>query len=1561
MQTLGESVNVQDPQVWQHALLALDALAAEGRVPDTNQANRESEIAKYRNGYGVLWFAGTGSIQGVVQLDQDPNQRSNPRPLSEEHLLELTNVFATKGVVDDRRTPIRIKAPPQGLPKNLLASMKAVNINDSSSPIPTLELIREHPDVETRLECEIFALSDGKQLLSDSEVMERKAELNRLRALRQLATLINGNHRINAMIAVGKSLEDAALHIATCERNQVDGFDAKAEWDRLMKSLKSATYVVEVFAYDTPPHVLAWLSENEQARPQYSPLAGEAVWCLVENQKTVAQVMIDNGQATDREDAIAQLNKLSDCKETSVGITPGESELLSRLATLPMNRRGTSLGDKECISLMSCPTTLEMAYDTRAALCVYNRRINNSHAKAMLNDHGAALTAFTWLGARLLIQITNTSLGIGLEDAENFVASIDPETIDSKGLVQARVHYSNLTSNPQEIPALLSLWEPDGHSLFEKSATEHIYDAGFSLCKPDCNDPKFVTQVRRMYLGFGKSMIHGCNGNERARRFGTAASLYALLPLWTIGTIANEQFFYPAAILPSKTTYSAYEKMVKSTGESLGGWMLEYLMDQYQLPWTAGSSSVGSSRQSANWWGRLPGEHQILLRCFRNSRLGSVDARLSTALEMLEDPRFTEAIKQIDGAMTGEKPNQKLAAGTDAQSLRVACHAMKCGKASFPILSNIIPRIGNCHGTHSQMQEKLREARKGVKAFLFGTETSVDDLYSAHPVLSIIPKVYFVNSKIQEWALGWNDDSKKMMGTATSCMGWFLVSEELRLSIMPAVATKLPASRFLFYVSRWLDTLEDKEPWWHNIPGLIENSPTMNKARVARPVLHRPESPIKRKGSRRGNVTSKSTSTVLPPNSSVCSTAPLAISATNRAITSLEPTTLVKPSRPGAQSSSKDGSQAVSDHAPPAPRSDTDDLQPKRTRRPRTTISQEIIQDDKEHEVEEEDELPAPERVLSSSHSLNSRREHVPPLDSNQTTKEHSRFAQQSAKEFPVSSSKHRSSLLKPGMLPVLDSVSYSDTINPGHVLLGNHSLVEHGLDISFACQRHIDAPEEAAEEDQERITDDMELVIKDIMEERQRLRKSLMALLEMSTKTLEEFPYAAEYTVSMLPHSVQMCKDAFVSRVAEILAQGYSEPGYKPGTGMLDALAMVASDGLYTNELFHIDSGGFLHYHTGSTYPKGIQPYLTASELATTFKSPVGGGDPATLHDAWQRMSHFIPIHGYGRNTAETVNRGVDGLFAIIANEKLSSGLDSQVLAAPATVADDQPMGDADTSIPDLNFIRTRIRNLLTDGDLLRKEGIFELVPCESHLIVDGYRPAISTAIYDAYVPPGASTKIARDAKKFQTEAHQIWMSTVKSNMESSPPSQPGQEGKPKQPEDSRHNHAYATSLRSQVPRKAIEPRISLGQPRGGLKLMDRASAQSFPGSRSPIDARSVFAPSQLVGNSGLLASPSFTSAQPPRRFRSTTPATPDRTQRMPQDEEISDSELEIKDFLRDSVMRDTGYGDTGYESQEHISECGESDSSSVDTNRYQGLGKRGRSPSMQRSPELIRKSSRL
>ncbi|CAE6501763.1 unnamed protein product, partial [Rhizoctonia solani] len=295
-ESLGPSVELKNPNIWAGALAALEDAAKQDRKADGDEITREKVKKEWRRGYAVLRFAGQGEASGIIEMDQDPNLRTNPRSLREDHVINLFGVFTTDGV-NDRASPIRIREPSNGLDPELLKQMAAADPADPNSPIPTLYLKREHAQRENQLETEIFTRQDGVQLLSNQEVQQRKDELAKLRGARELATLLDGNHRLNSMRLVGQLLQEKALHIVQSERNQVADFDPKEEYAKLTELVKKATYIVEVYAYDTPPHVLAWLSENEKERPHLAPVAGETIWRLVDNQERVADQIIQQKQA----------------------------------------------------------------------------------------------------------------------------------------------------------------------------------------------------------------------------------------------------------------------------------------------------------------------------------------------------------------------------------------------------------------------------------------------------------------------------------------------------------------------------------------------------------------------------------------------------------------------------------------------------------------------------------------------------------------------------------------------------------------------------------------------------------------------------------------------------------------------------------------------------------------------------------------------------------------------------------------------------------------------------------------------------------------------------------------------------------------------------------------------------------------------------------------------------------------------------------------------------------------------------------------------------------------
>ena len=80
---------MQDPEIWQTALAHLDKLTNEGRTADAEDIERAAETSGYLVGHAVVRFIGPGEINGVLNTDQEPDERHNPRGLNPELVQNL--------------------------------------------------------------------------------------------------------------------------------------------------------------------------------------------------------------------------------------------------------------------------------------------------------------------------------------------------------------------------------------------------------------------------------------------------------------------------------------------------------------------------------------------------------------------------------------------------------------------------------------------------------------------------------------------------------------------------------------------------------------------------------------------------------------------------------------------------------------------------------------------------------------------------------------------------------------------------------------------------------------------------------------------------------------------------------------------------------------------------------------------------------------------------------------------------------------------------------------------------------------------------------------------------------------------------------------------------------------------------------------------------------------------------------------------------------------------------------------------------------------------------------
>ncbi|KAG9086152.1 hypothetical protein FRC06_003251 [Ceratobasidium sp. 370] len=135
-----QTIKMENDELWQWMTEALESACDKLRVGDVDQVCKSNEIAKWRIGCATLWFAGIGTVKGVVNLSDNPNEHDNPRKLLSSHVSILAEVFKARNK-QDLQSPIRIMLLCELISDALAAQMREVNIHNPLMKI--LQLVLE--------------------------------------------------------------------------------------------------------------------------------------------------------------------------------------------------------------------------------------------------------------------------------------------------------------------------------------------------------------------------------------------------------------------------------------------------------------------------------------------------------------------------------------------------------------------------------------------------------------------------------------------------------------------------------------------------------------------------------------------------------------------------------------------------------------------------------------------------------------------------------------------------------------------------------------------------------------------------------------------------------------------------------------------------------------------------------------------------------------------------------------------------------------------------------------------------------------------------------------------------------------------------------------------------------------------------------------------------------------------------------------------------------------------------------------------------------------------------
>ncbi|KAG8782051.1 hypothetical protein FRC12_021266 [Ceratobasidium sp. 428] len=690
---------------WEKSVLELRNRTIAVPIHDAKLAR---ELARALIGSAYVRFVGVGEIFGVVNLALDPNVRGNPRGLNDDHVGLLFDIIRRPNAKKDHESPLFLAISRTAIDDTQLELMEAADARDLLSKLPPLVLKRKHAAREAQLENALWTQSESGVWLTVMGLDERKKELDALRndPGRPQATLLNGNHRTRAMLRRNEEIITKRDRIrAMLERNPSNKADVEREVEELNQMVEGHTWRCLIYDEDTlSESARNFLVHNSHERPAMGMAVGEKVWWL----GTKFETEINEERASGSTQAITRAQAANivqkrwrqelGVKMSTTGTEPepenpkhgSHSKHLGDLA-------GTDAGSR----LFYDPVSMEMVLDCRPALWAFGEIVDKRLAVEMLRPNGGPLIAHTWLSLRTLVTLANVSGGERLAEAETWVRA--NEKIVPEGHDLAVEFFQALHVRPERVPQLLSKYGKDQAALFGSmynAAVEPLTIGG----RVDYGSSNVLTATRGVFDRFALTFLAGKDISPQTRLLATSIQLYARLPTFASGR--TTEAFYPFATLPS---IAIRDNLVQRW---TGGWapspqgeslmILEELIDIGQMIWTVGSLGSKRTSNSENWYYRSRALHQILLRFFECKSLGPIEARLSEAIALFEDPRLPMAFRAVEEVFSKNLSLEEL--------LTEFC-AFKTSEFGYPGVELILATSEIEHGDYPDVADQLVKAR----------------------------------------------------------------------------------------------------------------------------------------------------------------------------------------------------------------------------------------------------------------------------------------------------------------------------------------------------------------------------------------------------------------------------------------------------------------------------------------------------------------------------------------------------------------------------------------------------------------------------------------------------------------------------------------------------------------------------------------------------------------------------------------------------------------------------------------------------------------------------------
>ncbi|KAG8730650.1 hypothetical protein FRC10_002453, partial [Ceratobasidium sp. 414] len=767
-------------------------------------------LSLHRIGGAYIHAFGTGHLSAVL----DPLLRRNPRPIDKRHLAKLVKIFLTPGAKRDHHTPIILMVPRGSVDPECVTNMSSADPHDPLSLVPRLCLV--NPDSQEILSLEACVITNQEcgHWLAETVLQQKIARLKILYERSQKAVLLNGHHRVQAIIQIGRMLMGSFYKLQSLVRaGNLSEADMELELGDAGFTGTSAlaSYRVEVYDSDTiSEELIHYLVRNQEGRDTKGMGAAEAAWWLAQKFDISIQNSTEQGMTT--------RGALIDAAFTNGGFAAFAGPSSAR-DLIPEHAPETSgqppvalAGFADVARFFTSPLTMEMVRDTRDAFAAYDHCLKATHAATMLQDPGALLCSRFWLAARTLLQIFTVESSPTLTDAHRYID--ETPALNTLGDGVAAEHYQRLLSDRQTQRTFIQNYTPEVSKQFDA-----LYCAALDRLKHPKHEFQWdhdhtVLSIRKVFDEFGVWVLG--NTFDWSFRVGVALRLYARLPLIDDFSSCSNPYFTSTSALPALGWLEREHSYRLETQFPAGLNILEYAINPNLPMWTIGAQPAGELENRLNWYSRSHALHQIALQRLNFNSPEMITSNLHQnrpahtfwqSILALTDFRLHRAIQRVS-----------VECGDRLADLQINCCTGRSSGNSYKVLNDYRQEFEREFGSFSVGVTKFHEARKALKDHICGQPDRFDipllGFPDRYPVLSIVTsRTFWADPKVLSWIFGWNTSPVRRFQDVNSALGWALMGKRME-PLFEELMDQSPESRYILKLAQDLALESGLVPWW---------------------------------------------------------------------------------------------------------------------------------------------------------------------------------------------------------------------------------------------------------------------------------------------------------------------------------------------------------------------------------------------------------------------------------------------------------------------------------------------------------------------------------------------------------------------------------------------------------------------------------------------------------------------------------------------------------------------------------------------------------------------------